>query len=95
MFFPCFLAPTGSSVTIEWIVNFSSPASAATDMDIDKIPDDEETNDVATSKASKSARLKSILSIGLFVDCIFDVFCLLQLYEGKEEEGQGTERESA
>ena len=81
MFFPCFLAPTDSSVLTEWIVNFSSPASAATDMDIDKVPDDEETDDAATSKASKSARLEFILSIGLFVGCISDFFCLLQLQE--------------
>nr|XP_020182469.1 dnaJ homolog subfamily C member 21-like [Aegilops tauschii subsp. strangulata] len=30
----------------------SGPASAATDMDIDKVPDDEETDDAATSKAT-------------------------------------------
>ena len=66
-FFLRFLPPTNTSVLTEWIVNFSSPSSAATDMDIDKIPNDEETDDAATSKASKSARLEFILSIGLFV----------------------------
>ena len=81
MFFPCFLALTDSPVLTEWMVNFSSPASAATDMDIDKVPNDEETDDAATSKASKSARLEFILSIGLFVSCISDFFCLLQLHE--------------
>ena len=63
------------------MVNFSSPASAATDMDIDKVLDDEETDDAATSKASKSARLEFIPSIGLFVGCISDIFFLLQLHE--------------
>ena len=53
MFFPCFLAPIDSSVLTEWIVNFFSPASAATDMDVDKAQGDEETDDTATSKASK------------------------------------------
>jgi len=62
-------------------MNFSSPASAATDMDIDKVPDDEETDDVATSKASKSARLEFIWTTGLFVSCLSDFFCLLQLHE--------------
>ena len=81
MFFPCFLAPTDSPVLTEWMMNFSSPASAATDMDIDKVPDNEETNDAATSKASKSARLEFIQSTGLFVSCLSDFFCLLQLHE--------------
>ena len=48
-------------------MNFSSPVSAATDMDIDKAPGDEETDDAATSRAGKSARLKLILSIELLV----------------------------
>ena len=51
----------------EWIVHLSSPTSAATDMDIDKAPGDEETDDAATSRAGKSARLKLILSIELSV----------------------------
>ena len=67
MFFPYFLVPTDSLVLTEWMMNLSSPASAATDMDIDKVPDDEETDDAATSKPSKSARLEFILSIRLFV----------------------------
>ena len=62
-------------------MNFSSPASAATDMDIDRVPDDEENDDATTSKASKSARLKFIRSTGLFVGCLSDFFCLLQLHE--------------
>ena len=65
--FCVFLVPIDSSVLTEWITNLPSPATAATDMDIDKVPDDEETDDAATSKASKSARLEFILSIGLFV----------------------------
>ena len=51
-FFPRSLPPTDTSVLTEWIVNFSSPASAATDMDVDKALGDEETDDEATSKAS-------------------------------------------
>ena len=77
MFFPCFLVPTDSLVLTEWMMNFSSPASAATDMDIDKVPDDEETNDAATSKASKSARLEFSRSTGLFVGRLSDFSCLL------------------
>ena len=63
--FPCFPLPTDSSVLTEWIVHFSSPTSAATDMDVDKAPGDEEANDAATSRAGKSARLEFILSIEL------------------------------
>ena len=59
-------------------MNFSSPASAATDMDIDKVPDDKETDDAATSKASKSAQLDYIWTTGLFVSYLFDFLCLLQ-----------------
>ena len=66
-FFLYFLPPTDTSVLTEWIVNFSSPASAATDMDVDKAPGDEETDDAATSRAGKSARPKLILSIELSV----------------------------
>ena len=62
-------------------MNFSSPASTATDMDIDKVPDDEETNDAATSKASKSARLEFSRSAGLFVSRLSDFSCLMQLHE--------------
>ena len=80
-FFLRFLPLTDTSVLTEWIVNFFNPASAATDMDIDKVPDDEETDDAATSKASKSARLEFIRSIGLFVSGISNFFCLLQLHE--------------
>ena len=47
-----FLPPTDTSVLTEWIVNFSSPTSAAIDMDVDKAPGNEETDDAATSKAS-------------------------------------------
>ena len=60
-----FLLPTDSSVLTEWTTHFSSPTSAATDMDVDKAPGDEETDDAATSRAGKSARLKFILSIDL------------------------------
>ena len=59
-------------------MNLCSPASAATDMDIDKTPDNEETDDAATSKASKSARLKFIWTTGLFVSYLFDFLCLLK-----------------
>ena len=52
-FFLCFPPSTDISVLIEWIVNFCSPVSAAADMDVDKAPGDEETEDAATSKASK------------------------------------------
>ena len=62
-------------------MNLYSPASAATDMDIDKTPDDEETDDAATSKASKSARLEFIWTTGLFVSYLFDFLCLLQHHE--------------
>ena len=48
-------------------MHLSSPTSAATDMDIDKVPGDEETDGATTSKAGKSARLKLILSIELLV----------------------------
>ena len=61
-------------------MNFSSPASAATDMDIDKVPDNEETNDAATSKASKSTRLEFVWTTGLFVSYILDFLCLLQCH---------------
>ena len=61
MFFLCFLPLTDSSILIEWIVHFSSPTSAVTDMDVDKAQGDEEADDAATSRATKSARLKSIL----------------------------------
>ena len=60
MFSPYFLVLTDSLVLTEWMMNLSSPASAATDMDIDKVPNNEETDDAATSKASKSARLEFI-----------------------------------
>ena len=48
-------------------MHFSSPTSAVTDMDVDKAPGDEETDDAATSRAGKSARLEFILSIELSV----------------------------
>lgn len=51
-FFLLFLPLTDTSVPTEWIINFSSPASATTDMNVDKAPGDEETDDAATSKAS-------------------------------------------
>ena len=50
MFSLYFLVLTDSLVLTEWMMNLYSPASAATDMDIDKTPNDEETDDVATSK---------------------------------------------
>ena len=78
MFFPYFLVLTDSLVLTEWMMNLYSPASAATDMDIDKTPDDEETDDAATSKASKSARLEFIWTTGLFVSYLFDFLYLLQ-----------------
>ena len=61
-------------------MNLYSPASAATDMDIDKTPDDKETDNAATSKASKSARLEFICTTGLFVSNLFDFLCLLQFH---------------
>ena len=78
MFSPYFLVLTDSLVLTEWMMNLYSPASAATDMDIDRTPDDEETDDAATSKASKSARLEFIWTTGLFVSYLFDFLCLLQ-----------------
>ena len=59
---------TDSSVLTEWIVYLSSSTFAATDMDIDKAPEDEETDDAATSRAGKSAHPKLIYSIELSVD---------------------------
>ena len=81
MFSLYFLVLTDSLVLTEWMMNLYSPASAATDMDIDKTPDDEETDDAATSKASKSARLEFIWTTGLFVSYLFDFLCLLQHHE--------------
>ena len=78
MFSPYFLVLTDSLVLTEWMMNLYSPASAATDMDIDKTPDDEESDDAATSKASKSAQLDYIWTTGLFVSYLFDLLCLLQ-----------------
>ena len=78
MFFPYFLVLTDSLVVTEWMMNLYSPASATTDMDIDKTPDDEESNDAATSKASKSVPLEFIWTTGLFVSYLFDFLCLLQ-----------------
>ena len=80
MLFPYFLVPTDSLVLTEWMMNLYSPASA--DMDIDKTPDNEETDDAATSKASKSARLEFIWTTRLFVSYLFDFLCLLQ-HHGK------------
>ena len=60
-----FSSTTDSSILIEWIVLFSSPTSAATDMAVDKAPADEETDEVATSRAGKSVQLKLILPIEL------------------------------
>ena len=45
-----FLLSTDTSALTEWIMNSSSPATSATDMDVDKAPGDEETDDAATSK---------------------------------------------
>ena len=59
-------------------MNLYSPALAATDIDIDKTPDNEETDDTSTSKASKSARLEFIWTTGLFVSYLLDFVCLLQ-----------------
>ena len=78
MFSPYFLVLTDSLVLTEWMMNLYSSASAATDMDIDKTPDNEETDDTATSKASKSARLEFIWTTGLFVSYLLDFLCLLQ-----------------
>ena len=78
MFSPYFLVLADSLVLTKRMTNLYSPASAATDMDIDKTPDDEETDDAATSKASKSARLEFIWTTGLFVSYLFDFLCLLQ-----------------
>ena len=78
MFSPYFLVLTDSLVLTEWMMNLYSPASATTDMDIDKTPVDEETADAATSKASKSARLEFIWTTGLFVSYLLDFLCLLQ-----------------
>ena len=64
MFSPYFLVLTDSLVLTEWMMNLYRPASAATIMDIDKTPDDEETYDAAMSKASKSARLEFIWTTG-------------------------------
>ena len=78
MFSPYFLVLTDSLVLTEWMMNLYSPASAATDMDIDKTPDDKETDNAATSKASKSARLEFAWTTGLFVSYLLDFICLLQ-----------------
>ena len=78
MFFPYFIVPTDSLVLTEWMMNLYSPASAATDMDIDKTPDNEETDDAATSKASKFARLEFIWMTGFFVSYLLDFLYLLQ-----------------
>ena len=78
MFSPYFLVLTDSLVLTEWMMNLHSLASAATDMDIDKTPDNEETDDASTSKASKSARLEFIWTTGLFVSYLLDFLCLLQ-----------------
>ena len=78
MFSPYFLVLTDSLILTEWMMNHYSPASAATDMDIDKTPDNEETDNAATSKASKSARLEFIWTTGLFVSYLLDFLCLLQ-----------------
>ena len=80
MFSPYLLVLTDSLVLTEWMMNLYSTASAVTDMDIDKTPDDEETDDTATSKASKSARLEFIWTTGWFVSYLFDFLCLLQLH---------------
>ena len=80
MFFLYFLVPTNFFVLIEWMMNLYSPTSAATDMDINKNPVDEETDDAATSKASKSARLEFIWTTGLFVSYLLDILCLLQCH---------------
>ena len=63
----CLPLPTDSSALTERVVHLSSPTSAATDMDVDKALGDEETDDAATSRASKSVRPKLISSIELLV----------------------------
>ena len=80
MFSPYFLVLTDSLVLTEWMMNLYSPASAATDMDIDKTPDNKETDDAATSKGSKFARLEFIWTTGLFVSYLFEFLSLLQLH---------------
>ena len=61
MFFSYFLVPIGFLVLTERMIDLYSPTSAATDMDVDKTPADEEADDVVTSKASKFARLEVCL----------------------------------
>ena len=78
MFSLYFLVLTNSLVLTEWMMNLYSPTLTATDMDIDKTPDNEETDNAATSKASKSARLEFIWTTGLFVSYLFDFLYLLQ-----------------
>ena len=80
MFFLYFLVPTDFFVLTEWMMNLFSPTSAATDMDIDKNPVNEETDDVATSKASKSTQFEFVWSTGLFVSYPYDFICLLQYH---------------
>ena len=80
MFFPYFLVPTDFLVLTEWMMNLYSLASAATDMDIDKNPVDEETDNVATSKASKSTQFKFIWMTGLFVSYPYNFLYLLQFH---------------
>ena len=80
MFFLYFLVPTEFFVLTEWMMNLYSPTLAATDMDIDKNPVDKETDDEATSKASKSARFEFIWTTGLFVSYSYDFLCLLQFH---------------
>ena len=48
--------PTEVFVLTNWIMYLSSPTSAVTDMDIDKAPGDEETDEAATSRGDKSVR---------------------------------------
>ena len=72
MFSPYFLVLTDSLVLTEWMMNLYSPALAATDMDIDKTPDNKETDDAASSKARKFARLEFIWTTGLFVSYLLD-----------------------
>ena len=48
----CVFLLTHTSALTEWIMNFFSAATSATDMDVDKAPGDDETDDAATSKAS-------------------------------------------
>ena len=78
MFSLYFLVLSDSLVLTEWMMNLYSPASTVTDMDIVMTPVDEETNDAATSKASKSSRLKFVWTTGLFVSYLLDFICLLQ-----------------